>query len=62
MKGFTVMMQIGICGFGWNGGSVPELRLGVVLFACCHGRMLDALGKMRAALEAAQTALEEQAP
>ena len=53
MKGWTVLVQIGWCGFGVNGGLLPELRLGVIRLACCRGWIFDAFDRYRRALIAA---------
>lgn len=52
MKGFTILVQFGWCGFGASGGLIPEVRCGLIRFACCRGWLWDVLTKMRAALVA----------
>lgn len=37
MKGWTLLLGVGWCGFGWSGGLLPELRLGVLRLAWCRG-------------------------
>lgn len=37
MKGWTLMLGFGVCGFGYEGGLLPELRLGLVRLAWCRG-------------------------
>ena len=48
---FTLILEFGWCGFGWEGGLVPEIRLGLLRIGWCRGSLLDGLVKMRAALK-----------
>lgn len=57
MNGFTILIQLGWCGFGASGGLVPELRLGLLRVAACRGWVMDAIDRYRTALRAATRAL-----
>lgn len=38
MKGATLLIGLGAwCGFGWVGGAMPELRLGLLRISWCRG-------------------------
>lgn len=38
MKGRTILIGLnGWCGFGWQGGELPDLRLGLVRLSWCRG-------------------------
>jgi hypothetical protein len=37
MKGRTYLLHVGLCGFGWTGGEIAELRLGVLRVGWCRG-------------------------
>ena len=47
---FTLILEFGWCGFGWEGGLVPEIRLGLLRIAWCRGSLLERMLKMRDAL------------
>lgn len=51
------MASIGVdfawCGFGWEGGLLPNVRLGVVRLWWCRGSMFDRLSRLHVALAAA---------
>ena len=54
---FTVLFEIGWCGFGWSGDLVPELRLGIIRLACCKGALVDRIRDLRDSLDRARTAI-----
>lgn len=37
MTGITILLGVGWCGFGWQGGEMPDLRLGLVRLSWCRG-------------------------
>jgi hypothetical protein len=53
LKGFTILIQFGWCGFGIAGGLIPEIRLGLIRLAWCRGWIFDGFDRCRAALKAA---------
>lgn len=54
---FTVLCEFGWCGFGWSGDLLPELRLGIVRFACCKGAIVERMRKLRDDLARARNAI-----
>jgi hypothetical protein len=52
---FSVMIEVGWCGFGAHGGLVPELRAGLLRLAFCRGSLLARVRQWNAALHAAAT-------
>lgn len=53
MTSWTLLLSIGRCGFGWHGGDMPELRLGLLRLSCCRGGIGDRIAAWREALRAA---------
>ena len=47
---WTMLLGFGWCGFGWDGGLVPEVRCGLLRVAWCRGWPFE---KYREALDAA---------
>ena len=50
---WSLLFETGWVGFGWCGGLIPELRLGIVRLSVCRGWMTDAYRKSRDALASA---------
>lgn len=48
---FGVLFEVGWFGFGASRGLIPELRMGIVRFACCRGYFADALKRAADALK-----------
>lgn len=57
MPRFTILIEVGWCGFGWSGELFPELRLGYVRFACCADSALDRLNEAVKAIKAGAVVL-----
>lgn len=53
---FTVLWEVGWCGFGRSNDLVPELRLGFIRIACCRGSIVARILELRSSL---QRALDE---
>lgn len=51
----TIAIEIGIIGWGANGGAIPELRIGLIRLAICRGSML---AKVRGMLSDAADAMK----
>ncbi len=43
---WTLFVETGLCGFGYDGGFLPELRLGVVRVAWMRGSFLDSVREL----------------
>lgn len=56
---WTVMAEIGWCGFGVSRGPVPEVRLLFVRFAITRGSVVERLRSMLATLSDAAIALRQ---
>ena len=59
---FTMMAELGWCGFGRSGGLVPELRLGLVRLAFCRGSLLERMRGWHEALRAARSMVHLHGP
>lgn len=53
MISWTLLLSIGRCGFGWHGGDMPELRLGLLRLSWCRGCITLRIAAWREALQAA---------
>ena len=53
MNGVTILLGFGRCGFGWQGGDMPELRCGLVRMGWCRGWIGFRIATWREALQAA---------
>lgn len=51
--GVTISLGIGRCGIGWQGGGMPELRLGLLRLSWCRGCITLRIAAWREALQAA---------
>jgi len=56
---WTLLGEIGWCGFGASGGLVPEVRLGLLRIAVTRGSVVERLRQMLAALSDAAAALRQ---
>jgi hypothetical protein len=52
-------VDIGWCGFGWEGGLLPNVRLGVFRFWCCRGTIFARVAKLHTALAEAAAEIKE---
>ena len=43
-------IDIGWCGFGYEGGLLPNIRLGIIRLWCCRGTIVGRFEKMQMAL------------
>lgn len=60
---WTLMLEVGWCGFGASGGLVPELRLGLLRVAVTRGGVADRLrGMLRTLGDAAAMLRNAQRP
>ena len=48
MAGFGV--DVGWVGFGFEGGLLPNVRVGFLRFWCCRGTIFDRIAKLHVAL------------
>ena len=53
----SIIIEIGWCGFGFDGGLIPDARLGLLRFAWCRGSLLDKAREWQASLRRAASAL-----
>ena len=56
----TFSIELGSCGWGCDGGLVPELRLGWVRVWTCDGSVVEMLAKLRVALAEAAAELRRR--
>jgi hypothetical protein len=54
----SIIVEFCRCGFGFSGGALPIVRLGVARIAWLGGSLLEELEQNRRALAKAATALE----
>lgn len=52
MKG-SIGVVFGRCGFGWEGGLFPNVRLGLLHVWCCRGSVFDHMARINKALAGA---------
>lgn len=55
-----MLIETGLCGFGFSGGMVPEVRLGVVRVAATRGWISAHIRQWAAALEVATANLRNK--
>lgn len=60
MTRWTMLIETGLCGFGFSGGMVPEVRLGVVRVAATRGWISAHIRQWAAALEVATANLRNK--
>lgn len=56
----TLILELGWCGFGYAGGLVPEVRLGLLRVTWCRGSLMERVRRWNLALIMSRDSHDDQ--